>query len=210
MLADRTVRAAVVVRRKTAPLPAIALSGSGHSHRYIRAACFTGFAIVITSLLFKIHEPLIAVVTASVMLTAMVLMWRAAFRKRGPIFFAASLLMMSAAYIGYGGFILPHDSIKDSARRMFDQLPQADTEPNSIILLKPTERISGAARFYARGPVQSVNDYAALMTAWNKNPNALVLMSAADQAGMDQFTIRQKFEYGKEEYWIVVRATPNP
>ena len=180
---------------------------TGHRLGLIQAICFTGIAIAIVVRIGKIHLPVVGTLLAVILVAALIYVWRSALHDRRGIFFGAAVATMTAAYVGYGGFILPHDAVKESARQIFDHL-RTDANRDTVILFNPTERISGAARFYAQKPVQSVDSEAKLEAAWDKQSAALVLISATDAVKISNFVVREKFHYGKELYLIVARASP--
>jgi len=156
--------------------------------------------------LFKLDLPVVAVIFAMVMAIGLFILWARAWSDQRPATFVAAIAVITAAYVGYGGFILPQDAVKESARPIFDHLAPALKQHRQLVLFNPSERISGAARFYARGPALTVANAAELNAVWAKNPAALVLIAKVDADTLTGFSVQEDFMYGRNEYLVITKA----
>jgi len=170
----------------------------------LQAVIITGVAIALLAALRHLLPPAVLAVAAVAAAGAVFGLWRAAWRARPANFVAMAVVVMCGAYFGYATWVLPDRVNRDSLRRIFDELPRADLKPGAVVLVNPSERVSGAARYYLRGPVHSVATPEALAALWQDRADALALIDARD-AGNAGFVVRRQFNHGANTYLIIGR-----
>ncbi|MDR1995377.1 glycosyltransferase family 39 protein [Azonexus sp.] len=117
------------------------------------------------------------------------------------------LALLLALYIGYGGFVLPRAQQKDSPEEVFTHLRNHEQDGHTLILFKPLERISGAARFYLLHPVRSIDEAQPLLDALRANPAAIALVGADDLADLHGYRTLENFQDQKRKYAIIATDT---
>lgn len=168
------------------------------------AVVLSGAAVAMALALRKLLAPPAMALALAGAGGGLVLLWRAALRRQWRAYFLTGMTLMAAGYTVYGALVLPDKINKDSLRRVFAELPRADWHPDQVVLFKPSERVAGAARFYLRGPVPTVATAAELDEAWQRWPEARLLIRASDAEGLAGLRVERAWRVGSDEYWVAV------
>jgi 4-amino-4-deoxy-L-arabinose transferase-like glycosyltransferase len=120
---------------------------------------------------------------------------------------AAFIAVLLVAYSLYGALGLSRQSDGDSFDVAFAQLRALEDAGHATIMFNPSERMSGAARFYLQHAVPEVKDDTALNAMLRENPSLVVFLQRDDVARLQDYRVLGEIAHGKRGYLIVASAS---
>ncbi|MDB6061614.1 MAG: dolichyl-phosphate-mannose-protein mannosyltransferase [Verrucomicrobiaceae bacterium] len=120
---------------------------------------------------------------------------------------AALIGVLLLAYSLYGAVGLARHKDSDSFDTTFAQLVQLERDGHAIILFAPTERVSGAARFYMQHAVPEMSDEATMNAMLSSNPALVIFLQQEDLPRLRDYRVLGEISHGKRGYAIVASAS---
>jgi 4-amino-4-deoxy-L-arabinose transferase-like glycosyltransferase len=115
--------------------------------------------------------------------------------------------VLLVAYGAYGAIGLSRQSDDDSFDDAFAQLRDLESAGHAVVLFNPSERISGAARFYLQHAVPEVDDDQAMNALLRADPSHVIFLQREDLARLRDVRILGEIAHGKRNYVIVASTS---
>lgn len=120
---------------------------------------------------------------------------------------AIAIGVLLVAYSAYGAVGLARQKNNDSFDVAFAQLGELEAAGHATVLFNPTERISGAARFYLQHAVPEVREDTAINALLRENPSLVVFLQRDDAMRLHDYRVLAEISHGKRGYLIVASTT---
>lgn len=119
---------------------------------------------------------------------------------------AVAIGVLLVAYSAFGAVGLARTE-SDSFDVAFAQLADLEAAGHATVLFNPSERISGAARFYLHHPVPEMREAEAVDALLRANPSLVVFLQRDDLVRLHDYRVLGEISHGKREYLIVASTT---
>lgn len=120
---------------------------------------------------------------------------------------AALIGVLLVAYSAYGAVGLARQKDSDSFDTAFAQLRELEGAGHAAVLFKPSERMSGAARFYLQHAVPEVRDDATMNAMLTANPSLVIFLQQDDLPLLHDCRVLGDISHGKRKYVIVASTS---
>lgn len=120
---------------------------------------------------------------------------------------AIAIGVLLVTFSAYGAVGLARQSDGDSFDTAFAQLKELEDAGHATVLFKPSERMSGAARFYLQHAVPEVRDGAEINALLRANPSLVIFLQKGDVEQLRDYRVLNEISHGKRVYFIVASTT---